>query len=533
MTKRHTIEFIRSEFNEFNYTLLSTEYKNAHSKLKYVCDNGHINYITYNSFKKGYRCNLCKRNKPYTYLEVKTIFHNIGYKLLSTKYKNNNTKLKYKCDKGHINYIKLNKLLSGYRCPDCSNRKKYSIESIKELIEKENYKLISTEYKNKNKKLLLEYDKGHMFEMSFGCFKNNKQRCPICYGNKKLTLDFIKKEFSKENYVVLSKNYKSNKSQIRYKCPNGHIHSMMWNSWQQGQRCGKCSNQHSKAELDVFEFIKSYFEDAVSGDKILISPYELDIIIPSKKIAIEYCGLYWHSESNGKDKNYHLNKLQKCNNIGYQLITIFEDEWINKKDIVKNRLLHILNVSDSINIYARTCTIKEINSKSKNKFLNKFHIQGKDKSLIKLGAYYNNDLVSVMTFSKGSIAKGTKDKKDIYELNRFCSDYNYHIVGIAGKLLAFFIKNYKPKEIFSYSDKRWSNGNLYKKIGFKFVHDSSPNYWYIDGVNRYHIFNFRKSILSKKLSNFNPDLSEVQNMYNNGYNRIFDCGNSKWSMNIK
>jgi len=194
--------------------------------------------------------------------------------------------------------------------------------------------------------------------------------------------------------------------------------------------------------------------------------------------------------------------------------------------------MHILNVSDATIIHARKCTIKEIDTKTKNKFLDKFHLQGADRSKIKLGAFYEEQLISVMTFSKGSIAKGGKTKDNEYELNRFCSDYNFRITGISSRLFKHFIRNYSPKKIYTYADKRWSDGNLYDNLNFKFVHSTDPNYWYMvkDGsfFIRKHRFNFRKSELENKLKNFNPDISEWKNMQINGFDRIWDCGNIKY-----
>ena len=246
--------------------------------------------------------------------------------------------------------------------------------------------------------------------------------------------------------------------------------------------------------------------------------------IPNKKLAIEYNGLYWHSELNNTNKNYHLNKTKLCENKDIRLIHIFEDEWNNKQQIVKNRLKYILKLIP-YKIFARKCIIKEINSQLKDKFLNKYHIQGTDKSNIRLGAFYKNRLVAVMTFGKRRIALGSKNKNNFYELIRFCTISNFNIIGIAGKLLKYFKNKYKPKNIISYADRRWSQGNLYKQLGFKLDHISPPNYWYIKNGIRIHRFNFRKNVLKDKLNIFDMELSEWENMKNNDYDRIWDCGN--------
>ena len=133
-----------------------------------------------------------------------------------------------------------------------------------------------------------------------------------------------------------------------------------------------------------------------------------------------------------------------------------------------------------------------------------------------------------MTFSIPSIAKGGKTEEGVFELNRFCSEKGIVCTGIASRMFKYFVTNYNPKEVFSYADIRWSKGDLYKKLGFNFVGRSNPNYWYIDGQDRIHRFNFRKSVLEKKLDNFSESLTEVENMVNNGFTRIWDCGNLKF-----
>ena len=333
---------------------------------------------------------------------------------------------------------------------------------------------------------------------------------------------------SVKGYKLLSKNYKNIYGKLKIECPNGHKFKMRYNNFQSGQRCPMCSNHHSKPELEIYKIVKSYFKDTISGDRKILSGLELDIYVPSKKVAFEYCGLYWHSEQQGKDRNYHVNKLNECKEQGIDLITIFEDEYINRQDVVISRIKNKLGVSDAERVFARKCKIKEIDPKTKNVFLNKFHLQGGDRSSIKLGAFYKDRLVSVMTFSKPSIAKGLKNTKDTYELNRFCSDSNYIVVGIASKLFKHFVRNYEFNTCFSFGDKRWSNGDVYKKLGFEFGYCTKPNYWYIIDGCRKHRYNYRKSELSKKLGVFDFNLTEYQNMLNNGLDRIWDCGSIKW-----
>jgi len=299
-------------------------------------------------------------------------------------------------------------------------------------------------------------------------------------------------------------------------------------------RCLKCFPYNvSKNEYDIRKIIITN-DEILYNDKKEISPKELDIYIPNKKIAIEYDSFYYHSELSGKKpKNYHINKTLECEKKGIRLIHIFEDEWRYKQEIVKSKLNHLLNNNTTNKIYARKCVIREINYSIASIFLETNHLQGKDASLIKIGLFYNDELVSVMTFGKLRTCLGNSNINGQWELYRFCSKINTSIIGGASKLLNYFIKTYNPIKITSYADRRWSIGNLYEKIGFKKISDTPPNYWYFGRGNsykRHHRFGFAKHTLAKKLKFFDSGLSEWENMKTNGWDRIWDCGSIKYDL---
>jgi hypothetical protein len=251
----------------------------------------------------------------------------------------------------------------------------------------------------------------------------------------------------------------------------------------------------------------------------------LDIYVDSHKIAFEFDGLYWHSELY-KPSNYHLNKTELCEEKGIKLIHVFEDEWMFKKDIVKSRIKNLFGLNEN-KIYARKCIIKVVNKDNKKTFLDDNHIQGTVGSNINLGLYYNDELVSLMTFGKGRIAMGGDSNQ--YELIRFCNKLNTNVVGGASKLLKHFIKTYNPNEIISYADRRWSQGDLYQKLGFDFMGTTKPNYWYTkDYRTREHRFNYRKDVLVSK--GYNSDKTEFEIMNELGYERIWDCASFKFEM---
>ena len=328
-----------------------------------------------------------------------------------------------------------------------------------------------------------------------------------------------------------------NKDELNYTFDKVHLKCLVCNkeyinSWYNitmgGGKCPKCfpRNRPSNAEIEIGDYIKSLNLEIERSCFDIINPFELDIVIPEKKIAIEHNGLYWHSDEMGKNEHYHLNKTNKSLEKGYRLIHIFEDEWFSKKEIVKNTLKNILGCNNSKLIHARKCIIKEIDPKLKNEFLNEFHILGKDSSVIKLGAFHNDELISVMTFSHGSISRKKYESELDWELGRFCSNYNYRIPGIASKLLTYFKRNYNWERIYSYADLRWSTGDLYYKLGFKLVGQTLPDYCYFDGINmkRFHRFSLRKRPDEPK------DQTEWELRLKEGYYKVFDCGKLKFQI---
>lgn len=284
------------------------------------------------------------------------------------------------------------------------------------------------------------------------------------------------------------------------------------------------ANYRSKAEIELYDFIKGLSNDAVNSSRQIIKNKEVDVYVPTKKIAVEYNGLYWHSEevlSNmGKSKISDYLKMCDTKEKQIRYIGIFEDEWIRNREIVESRLKNILGVTTN-RIYARKCNIINVSSTEAAKFCRENHIQGAGRSNIRYGLVYNGKLVSVMTFTKSNISR---KNSGTWEINRFCNILDHTVVGGASKLFKHFLKNINPDDVISYSDNRWSNGELYKSLGFDFHSMTPPNYWYFfpNDIHRIHRYTLRK----KKSDP--ADLTEKEIRSEQGYLRVWDCGNTKW-----
>lgn len=277
-------------------------------------------------------------------------------------------------------------------------------------------------------------------------------------------------------------------------------------------------NSQSKAEKELLSYIKSIYEDTIiENARNIISPKELDIYLPNRNLAFEFNGLYWHSELY-KAADYHIAKTKACLQKGIQLIQIYEDDWLYKQDIVKSRIRGLLSLNDRI--FARKCKIREVDLTEANIFLDNNHIQGSCNSKFRYGLYYNDELVSLMTFGK---SRFTND----VELLRFCNKKYTNVIGGASKLLKHYLKMHNEvSKIISYADRNWSKGQLYEAIGFKLAGETAPSYYYIvDGIKQNRM-NYQKHKLVDE--GYNADKSEHEIMLARGIFRIYDSGNLKY-----
>ena len=282
----------------------------------------------------------------------------------------------------------------------------------------------------------------------------------------------------------------------------------------------ECISRHrSKMEAQLHEAILSIIPDemVMAGNKTVLHGKELDIYVPSHKLAIEFDGLYWHD---GKDNSY---KYEECRRQGIRLIQITEYEWLNKRGIVSSILKSAFGIFDH-KIYARNCIVEELNDSTYRKFLEKNHLQGYAPASVRLGLYLGKDLVQVESFGKSRYSKDYE-----WELIRECSKQGYSIVGGKTRLFSHFVKEHKPSSVISYCEKNKFSGDSYIKLGFKLDHESVPGYSYYKSNVKYSRLQFQKhkmpELVGNLLDTFDKNLTETENMKANGYFRIYDYGN--------
>lgn len=296
-------------------------------------------------------------------------------------------------------------------------------------------------------------------------------------------------------------------------------------------RCYVCHGNSGMSfeEKTVVEFIKQHDQNVQENHKVFANSHkEVDIYIPNRSLAIEYNGIHWHSFGTSypnnisqmcKNKNNHFKKHELCEQHGIKLLQINSFEWLNehKQRIWKSIIENCLNVSQKI--HARKCTVVEISSKESNDFLNLNHLQGMSNAKVCLGLKHNDVLVAVMTFSKPRFNKSYQ-----WELVRFCNLLNHAVVGGASKLMKYFVTKHHPQSLISYADIRYSNGDMYKKLGFKFIKHTPPSYIYTLGGKILSRFSTQKHKLSKLLTSYDSSKTELQNMLDNGYRKMWDAG---------
>ena len=269
----------------------------------------------------------------------------------------------------------------------------------------------------------------------------------------------------------------------------------------------------SHDEEYIFNYIRSIYSGTIiQHTRKVISPYELDIYIPSLKLAIECDGTYWHSQV---DKNYHLLKTKLCEDMGIRLIHITEWLWNNKQDICKSIINSALNRNTKI--YARKCEIRTVSNKEAKEFLNINHIQCSINASKHIGLYYNNELIQLISLGK------SRYKKNEYELYRMCTILNIQVIGGFYKLL---IQVHEP--LVSYVDRSLFTGKGYIKTGWTLISETPPSYSYYNQNIKLNRTQTQKSKLPTILNNYDPTKTEKQNMLDNGWLIIYDCGTLKF-----
>lgn len=377
-----------------------------------------------------------------------------------------------------------------------TNREKYGVDNpnqsndVREKLKKTNKEKYGTENYNqseeskirKTQKLIEKYkDKGD-FNLEKSTVKDLYHICKTCGNEELISKDLLYGRFKYDNVFCLKCN------------PLG-------------------SSTTSQSHKNLIMFLeKSGIKNIVSNNKKILKKWkEIDIYLPDHNLAIEYDGIYWHNDKL-MPKEQHIEKTVECNEKGIKLIHIFENEWMFKENIVKSKLLDMLNISPNI-INGDLCEIKNVSSEESNNFLNENHIQGEVKSNHNVGLYYNNKLVSLMVFNKNTLL-------------RYCNILNTNVINSFKTIINHFITNFNVKEIKYNADIRWYGNNpnnvILVDLGFSYIKTTKINYWYSKNYILHHRSDFTKEKLIKQGFDENKSVKDI--MEERKYHTIWDCG---------
>ena len=526
--------------DRFDYS--QVKYTNNHTKVCIICSEHGEFWQMPTKHLSGQGCPKCsqkevtdkQRYSSKQFIEKAYQVHGDKYDYSKVDYKDAYTKVCIICPEHGEFWQKPGNHLFGQGCPKCFGNIRLTTESFiqkAQTVHGDKYDYSKVKYANNSTKVcIICPDHGEFWQVPNSHLSG--KGCPECGKLQNTdkrrgdTANFIKKarEVHGDKYNYSKVEYRSVKEKVCIICPK---HGEFWqevDNHLQGHGCPKCACIVSKSEEDINDFINNTcgIETKTKDRSLLAKRLECDILIPSHKLAIEYNGLRWHSEQFNKDKNYHLFKTESAESKGYHLIHIFEDEWLEHKDIVLNKIRHFLGKDEKKPVIgARKCLVKKVSKAEAEPFLSTYHIQGFVGSTAYYGAFYEDKLVGVMTFKQ--------EKANEWNLTRFATNTDYRLPGLASKIFKQFIKDYAPIEVKTFLDRRWSHGdiNVYDKMGFRLVDTLAPEYRYVVGFQRLHKFGFRKQILHKKYG-LPLTMTEKEMTEQLGFYRIWDCGLYKY-----
>lgn len=391
-----------------------------------------------------------------------------------------NLKVWWLCDEGHEWETQVNTRSKGANCVYCANQK--TISGFNDY-----YSL------NKKSKTFWDYEKNSLKPEQISLNSNQKVWW-LC----------------EEGHSWKTSPFEINRSVTESGCPKCYAKSFV-----------------STPEKQIADYLKSCVSVETTVRNLIKG--ELDIYIPEKKIAIEFNGLYWHSEKFKNNKNYHYDKWVACKEKGIQLIQIWEDDWNRNPELIKNMLAQKLGISSEPKIYARNTSTKRISKEAAEAFLNQYHIQGFASGSYYVGLFNKTDiekLVAVLVLKKEAGTNGAT-----LNIIRYATSQN--VLGGFTKLLKYAEQTYKPEKFITFSDNCVSNGGLYENNGFTADKELPPDYTYLVKNERAHKFGYRlKRFSNDPKLQYEPGLTERELAALNGLHRVWDAGKIRWVKNV-
>ena len=515
--------------NRYDYS--KVEYINNATKICIICAKHGEFLQTPVKHLKGQNCPRCARNKKLTiieFIETANKKHDNRYDYSKAEYSNIDTKIYIICTK-HGEFLQTPyEHLKGHGCLMCGNNSISQNEFIDYAKRKYGnlYDYSLVDYKNKKSPVIiickihgqfLQTPSKHLSIGSCGCYK-----CVID-SRKNTTFGFVQSAVvvHGNKYDYSTTDYNGAFARIEIICYKHGRFIQRANDHLNNHGCPKCQTIISSGHRRLLELLPNELEIVINVRNIM-PPYEIDIWIPKYKLAIEYHGYYWHGINNRTIINRtrlrmkHYLKADSANLCGIKLLQIYDYELETKINLIQSMIMNKLGLSKRV--FARDCKIQ---FDCHSEFYNNNHIQGHREAAHHISLVYDGIIVAAMSFSI--------HKEYDFEIIRFCCKSGINVVGGFSRCLKSFCRKFNLRSIISFSDRRYSNGNVYAANGFIKIGTSKPNYKYIKNGIVLSRNKCQKNRLSTLLGSlYNEQLSESDNMITNGYTQLFDAGHDKW-----
>lgn len=443
--------------------------------------------------------------------------------------------------------------LEGSGCPTCANRPSVSTEEFVKravAVHGDKYDYSRSVYKNAKTPVLIGCPVHGDFLQQAETHTKQGSGCNKCGEGAAAT----KRRLTTEDFIVVATkahngkytygevDYKESRNKVRITCPKHGVFLQKPNHHMAGFGCPKCRGIVSKAEIDIADFLRT-FTTVEQSRRDIISPKELDIFLPEHNLAIEYCGMYYHSHydaaDEAKNKRKHIEKYRLCAEEGIRLITVYENEWNDHRPQVKRLLRNVIGKSRG-GLMARKCEVRTVGHEPAKRFFDKYHIQGGSGSGVAYGLFHRGELVACMRFSLGVNDRGAAGANREWTLARYAT--RVAVAGGASRLLKAFVDVTNPPTVKSFSDNRYFSGDMYKALGFQMVGESDMDYqvWSSKIGLKPKSHYQRRKLPARQAEHgvpvdFKPDSdvrSESQVTYEMKCGRIYDCGKKKWLLTL-
>lgn len=244
-------------------------------------------------------------------------------------------------------------------------------------------------------------------------------------------------------------------------------------------RCPKCyPKKKSYGEHVILQIVKDAVPEGIEvleGDRNLLNGFEVDILVPDLKLAIEYNGIYWHSEyAGGKGMEYHQNKLERLKELGYRLIYVWEDELYKLETTISRTIEEACGAGHRID--ASKCSYKTL--VGSDDAVDYYHREGT------LGSRVTNHVltqggqpVCIMQLShRPSKKKGQAGKSVL----RYTALNGYNVKEGFTTLFNHATKLTKGDRVYQAElDPSFDDTAMYEAVGFELVEEKKEQQWYL------------------------------------------------------